>query len=148
MNTHLFWVHFRWLLIQSLSIMQLPIVRWIVALFVICSIVSLIWQRPFEAEHWKRSYWLVFTQSLVLISVIAVGVLFRATTNHPLRPIVNPVGDQAVNVLFFVSLALGFFLVYRTKGCRWLAFCLVSLQELFVLSALFIAGMSVTGDWL
>jgi hypothetical protein len=34
------------------------------------------------------------------------------------------------------------------KGFRWFAGSLMALMEVPVLGALFVAGMSVTGDWL
>ena len=38
--------------------------------------------------------------------------------------------------------------IYRLKGLRWLAASLLLLQGALVIGASFIAGMSVTGDWL
>jgi hypothetical protein len=147
-NIHPFWANFRWLLMQSFSIVQLPIVRLIVALLLAGVMVSILWQKPFERGRWKRSYWLVFTQSVLTVAVVAVGVVFRASTNPPAWPKVNPVGGRLLNILFFASLALGSLLVYRMKGVRWLGFCLIVLQQLFLLSAGFMASMSVSGDWL
>jgi hypothetical protein len=34
------------------------------------------------------------------------------------------------------------------KGFRWYATSLMALMELPIIGALFVAGMSVTGDWL
>jgi len=34
------------------------------------------------------------------------------------------------------------------KGIRWLAFCVLAIQEVFVFGAMFMAGMSISGDWL
>ena len=122
---------------------------------VFCSILtagllaSCAWQRPFGSGRWRRHYWLVLTQFLFFPAVVAVGVLYRVNTvpNQP-RPKVNPVADWSIDILFFLSLALSFFWVYKMKGFRWFAFCLVALQQVFLFGAAFVAGMSITGDWL
>jgi hypothetical protein len=43
---------------------------------------------------------------------------------------------------------MGAFWVYKMKGLRWFAVSLVGLLEVIILSASFVAGMSVSGDWL
>jgi hypothetical protein len=91
----------------------------------------------------------VLIQFLFVPAVVAVGVLYRVSTNptQP-RPKVNPIADWTIDILFFLSLAQSLFWVYRMKGLRWFAFCLLALQQVFLFSAVFLAGMSVSGDWL
>lgn len=105
-------------------------------------------QRQMRA-HWRASYWLIFTQLLFYPLIIAVGVGFQADTTGPIRaghP--NARGEHLLDVLTWASLVTGCFWVYRMKGFRWLAVSLVVLQEVMIFGAMFIAGMSVTGDWL
>ena len=58
---------------------------------VVCSILSVglvascVWQRPFGSGRWRRHYCLVLTQFLFLPAVVAVGVLYRVSTN-PTQP--------------------------------------------------------------
>jgi hypothetical protein len=47
-----------------------------------------------------------------------------------------------------LSLALAAFWVFRMKGVRWFALCLVIMLQLILLGALFVAGMAISGDWL
>jgi hypothetical protein len=148
-NATNFWPSFKWLLMQALSIVYLPVLDWILLLLGIGLIVSAVRQKLFQSGRWKWYYSLILTQSLFVGAVISVGVLY-AVTRNPTQPLpkVNPVADWTINICFFLSLVLGSFWVYRMKGIRWFAFCLVALQELFLLSAMFIAGISITGDWL
>ncbi len=112
-------------------------------------VVSFAWQRWFGNGRWKHHYWLVLTQFMFYPAVVTVGVLYRVSTNPTLPlPKANPVADWTIDVLFFLSLALSFFWVYRMKGFRWFAFCIVGLQQLLLCGAMFVAGMSITGDWL
>ena len=98
---------------------------------------------------WRTSYWLVFTQLLFFPLVIAVGALFPAARTSPFgRPMSNPFGYHCLDALTLLSLGMALFWVYHLKGLRWLAISLVVLEEVVIYGALFIAGMSVSGDWL
>jgi hypothetical protein len=147
-HTDQFLGHFLRHLLWSLEIAALDRVGSVLLLLTGGLALSCVWQQPSETGRWKRSYWLVFTQSLLLIAGVVVGVLFQVVRNPPLRPEVNPIGAPLVGILLFLSLGWGFFLVYRMKGVRWVGFCLVALQELFLLTAAFIAYMSVKGTGL
>lgn len=48
----------------------------------------------------------------------------------------------------YASLASCGFWIWGMKGFRWYATSLMALAERVTCSALFVAGMSVTGDWL
>jgi len=96
---------------------------------------------------WRGSYWLVFTQLLFVPATITVGVLFPAGGVMP-RLIPNVTGRWCLQALWYLSLAMGCFWVYRMRGVRWIAASLVALQEILILCAGFIVGMSVSGDWL
>jgi hypothetical protein len=144
-----FWSQFSWLFVEGLGIVALSKIRLAFIILMIGMFVSLAQQKPFERMLWKRYYLLVFTQSLFYPVIIAIGVLYRVSSN-PTQPLpqVNPFANLTLDVIFGLSLVSGIFWVCRMTGLRWVAFCLVVLQEILVLGALFVAGMSITGDWL
>jgi hypothetical protein len=116
-------------------------------------VVSLIWaalrQRPFHNQLWKPSHWLVLSQLLFFPAAIALGALWPNPTINP--AIHHPPNRSAIlclNVLLYGSLASCAFWIWRMKSFRWFGSSLMALIELPTLSALFIAAMSVTGDWL
>ncbi len=79
--------------------------------------------------------------------MIAIGVRYPALSGMP-YPRENPTGSHILDALFYLSLATAAFWIYRMKGLRWLSASLLLLQELILVSAGFIAGMAVSGDWL
>ena len=104
---------------------------------------------PGIKSRWCTSYWFVFSQLLFFPLVIAVGALFPATGASPFdHPKSNPLGYYCLYALTLLSLGMAFFWVYRMKGLRWLASSLMVLEEVVIYGALFIASMSVSGDWL
>jgi hypothetical protein len=75
---------------------------------------------------------------------IAIGVFFPASSSS--NP--NRVGQSLLNGLDFLAVAFAIYCVYRAKGGRWFAAALVVAGLWLMFAAGFIAGMSVTGDWL
>lgn len=149
-NTNLFWPQFKWLLMQALGFVGIPLFGWILIALFVGLIISAGFQNPFRRGRWKQHYILVFTHFFLFLVIIAVGVLYRVSFPDPRRPLPkeNVVADWSLNILFFLSIILSVFWVYRMKGLRWLAFFMVAVQELFLLGALFVAGMSISGDWI
>jgi len=120
---------------QGLDFARLPMVSLACLLLTLGLMASFAWQRPFGSGRWRRYYWLVVTQFLFYPATIAVGVIYRVGTGPTqTRPEENTVADWTLAGLFFLSLALGIFWVYRMKGLRWFAFCLVALLQLFLLA--------------
>jgi hypothetical protein len=78
---------------------------------------------------------------------VAIGVWFPASGAGPHREL-NVIGQRALDATFYLSLMTACFWVYRLKGLRWFAASAIACQQLLILGAGFIAGMSVTGDWL
>ena len=150
MNAAHFWQYFQWLFVQGLGIVALPKFGVAAVLLAAGLVAALVVQNPFGKGRWKSSYWFVLTQCLFYPAVIAVGVIFAAGPRRPFDPLpkVPPVADMAMDTLTVLSLALGIFWIYRLKGLRWITFCFVALQLLFLCGALFVAGMSITGDWI
>jgi hypothetical protein len=103
-------------------------------------------QRPFQHPLWKRSHWLVLTQLLFFPAVISIGILYPASGPSFQHP--NSTASHVCDALGMLSLALAAFWVFRMKGVRWFALCLVIMLQLILLGALFVAGMAISGDWL
>jgi hypothetical protein len=104
-------------------------------------------QRPWRSDAWHWSYWLALTQLIYFPATIAIGVLFPAIAGWP-SPQSNIAGERWLNCIFYGSLATGVYWIYRMKEMRWFAASLISLQQLVLSCAAFIAGMSVSGQWL
>ena len=101
--------------------------------------------RNSSAPRRPRSFYLL---PLVLLAgfplTIAIAIFFAAPS--PESP--NRVGLLLLNGLDLVALLFGIYCVYRAKGLRGFTAAVV-VAELWILSAAgFIAGMSVSGDWL
>jgi hypothetical protein len=142
------WAYFNWLLLMSLDIVKLPMVGWACSLLTVGLVVSFAWQRPFGDGHWKRYYSLVLTQFVFFPALVAVGALYGSINPKHAPPPVNHAAEMAINTLFYLSLTLSVFWLYRMKGLRWFAFCLVTLQQIFLVGAMAVAHMSITGDWI
>ncbi len=111
--------------------------------------VATLRQRPVHRELWKPHHWLVVTHLLFFPAVIAVGVIWANPVTNPTFPH-HPIatGTRMLDLLFYASLVSCALWVWRMKGFRWFATSLMLLAEVPVLCGLFIAGMSVAGDWL
>jgi hypothetical protein len=123
------------------------------ALLFTLSSVSLLWaawrQRIFLAQRWKPQYWCVLLHALFFFALITVGVLCEAPLAGSRSSIrAGGLGNLWLNILIYSSFASCAFWVWRMRGLRWFAVSLVTLIEVPILGAAFIAGMSVTGDWL
>ena len=105
-------------------------------------------QRPFQGPMWKRSHWLVLTQLLFFPIVICIGVLYPADSPSFLRSTPRSIANDVCDFLSWLSLALAAFWVYRMKGLRWFAVSVVTVLEMILVGAFFVAGMAITGDWL
>jgi hypothetical protein len=79
--------------------------------------------------------------------IISVGVLYPSATSWP-NPKPNGIGDLWLNVLFCGSVGMGAFWIYKMKGLRLFAASVVVLLQVILIRAGFIAGMSVSGEWL
>jgi hypothetical protein len=116
----------------------------------VCAAASLVIafsrQKPLEHALWKKSHWLVLTQLLFFPVVVSLGVLYPASGPSFYNNVSN--ASRVSDVLFWFSVVLAGFWIYRMKGFRWFAFSLVLLLEVVLLGAFFVAGMALSGDWL
>src|SRR5215469_9790669 len=135
---------------QAVDIVRVPLFGWIFLALVSGLVISAALQNPFQHGRWSHRYFLVFTHFFLFLAILSIGVLYRVPFPDPTkpRPKENTIADWSLNILFFLSVILSIFWVYRMRKLRWLAFFVVALQELFVLGALAVAGMSISGDWI
>jgi len=97
---------------------------------------------------WKRSHWLVSTQLLFFPIVISIGVLYPADGPSYLRSTPNSTANHVCDFLGWLHWHWRLFWVYRMKGFRWFAVSVVTVLEMILMGAFFVAGMAITGDWL
>ncbi len=106
-------------------------------------------QRPFAKGLWMPKHWFVLTQCFFFVLAIAVGVIWQNPNTNP-----NTVhaASRTANVLldfvFFGSLLGALIWAWSMRRFAWYAISLLTLIELPILGALFVAGMSISGDWL
>jgi hypothetical protein len=142
-----FWQSFQQLSLWSFEALLLPPILLAMTICTLSLALAFGRQLPFRREVWRASYWLVFTQLLFFPAMITVGVLLPAGGVMP-KPVPNMIGRWCLEALSYLSLALGCLWVYRMKRLRWFAVSLIAVQEILILCAGFMAGMSVSGDWL
>jgi hypothetical protein len=118
------------------------------------AVVSLVWawrrQQPMKRQLWRPVHWLALSHLLFFAAVILVGTLYPAEGSpyHGSPPTIHHGAEAALNVLFYGSLISCAFWIWRMRGFRWFAASVMAVIECPIVGALFIAGMSVTGDWL
>jgi hypothetical protein len=137
-----FWHHSLW---AFEMLVTLPF-RWI-SLAVLVSLILTAMEafpRSSELSHPKGFYLLPVALLAAFPLTIAIGVFFAAPS--PSSP--NKVGSLLLNGLELVALLFGIYCVYRAKGLRGFTAALVVAELWILFAAGFIAGMSVTGDWL
>jgi hypothetical protein len=115
--------------------------------------ISLLWaaikQKPFTTGVWKPYHWLAACHFLFFVAAIAVGVFGENPVSNPTIPHPPIRSDEFyLDVVAYGSLVSCAFWIWRMKGFRWFATSLMAIAELITWGALFIAGMSVSGDWL
>jgi hypothetical protein len=115
--------------------------------------INFVWaaqkQRPFQTRMWKPYHWLAITHLLFFAAAIVVGVLGQnPMTNPTITHSADKTARLYLDVVTYGSLASCGFWIWRMKGFRWYATSLMALAELITWGALFVAGMSITGDWI
>ena len=124
---------------------------------VLCALIlsasSLVWaglkQRPFKTGRWKMHHWFVIGYSLFFVGAMAVAVFGANPNTNPTIPHPPiPATEFCLDLVTYGSITSCGFWVWRMKGFRWYAASLLLVAEVVVWGALFIAGMSVSGEWL
>ena len=101
-----------------------------------------------QRRLWKPSYWWALAHLLLLPAAIVMGVVFAAPDGHYRGPAAGNFLGALMYGSMYGSLGLCTFWIYRMEGVRVFAAILMATMEIPVLLALFVSGMSVTGDWL
>ena len=118
------------------------------------AVVSLVWawrrQQPVSRGLWRPVHWLMLSHLFFFAATIFIGMLYPAEGSpyNGSPQIIHHGAEAALNRLFYGSLVSCAFWIWRMKGFRWFAASLMAVIECPIVGALFIAGMSVTGDWL
>lgn len=102
-------------------------------------------QRPWDGGRWKPAYWWVAAHLLFFPAAIAVALVWGAPAGVAHQ--ISIPGEVTLNALTVASLVAGLYWVWLLEGLRWFALSLVALMELLVWSALFVAGMAISGSW-
>ena len=137
-----------WLSGQALEFAFFPPLLLIFAFAAISFLWAALKQRPFHHRLWRPHHWLVFTHGLFFPAAIAVGVLWENSANLSFRHPFVPLANRLLDAVAYGSLISCLFWIWRMKGFRWWAASLMIMAEIVVWGALFVAGMSITGDWL
>jgi hypothetical protein len=134
---------------NALEFMLLPPIPLIVVIASGSLACAGIKQTPFRTQAWKTHPWFVFSHLVFFAAAIAVGVHWAVPlTGPPSTRFPNRAGVRYLDAVMYSSFASCVFWIWRMKGFRWFAGSLMVLMEVPVLGALFVGGMSVTGDWL
>jgi len=111
-------------------------------------VVTFAMKPPFVGSDIKfRSRHLFVLLPLATTSLILVlgTVMEHSSTSQ------NPASrwpSYAVLALFGVQLLISIWIVWLMKGYRWFSAFAVALQQWFALWCVFVAGISIAGDWL
>jgi hypothetical protein len=140
---HQFWVFSVW---SFEFVVYIPTVL-AIFIFACLSLAFASWkQRPFQRGLWKRSHWLVLTQLLYFPLVISLGILYPASGPSFYHP--ESAASWASEILGLLSLVSAGFWAYRMRGFRWFGISFVVVLQVILVGAFFVAGMSISGDWL
>ena len=117
------------------------------------ALISWVWaalkQQPFRKGLWKPYHWWILTHLLFFIAAIALGVIWaKPITNRAVANGASPIASHLLDAVVYCSVLSCAFWIWRAKGFRWFATSLLALTELPILGAVFVAGMSISGDWL
>jgi hypothetical protein len=111
-------------------------------------VIALALKSPFVGPRSKfsRRHLLVFLPMTVTLLILVLGAVMEHPGDSPnLAP--NWPG-YVVQALFFAQMATSIWVVWQMKGYRLFSIFTVMLELWLALACTFIAGMSVTGDWL
>jgi hypothetical protein len=136
-----------WLCEQSLGSLMLI---WFVPLMVLFGVVWA-WheRRPIERGLWKRRDWLMFSHVLFFPAMIVLGVVYKEQARDFERGYpYGSFGPILLDALLLGSVASCGLWILRMKGFRWPVAFLMGLMEVPILLAWFVAGCSMTWNWL
>jgi len=135
-----------WLAEQAMSALRY---YWPVTLLLVAGlIVTLAVRSPLvgSGSQFRLRHLLVLSPLAVTLLILAWGAMME----HPITsPSLAPSWPSyVVLALLIVQLLVRIWVVCLMKGYRWFSAFAVALEQWFGLWCAFVAGMSVTGDWL
>jgi len=99
-----------------------------------------------SGSQFRRRHLLVLSPLAVTLLILGWGAVMQhpssAQTLAPSWP------SYVVLALLILQLFVSIWVVWTMKGYRWFSAFTVALEQWFGLACAFVAGMSVTGDWL
>ncbi len=140
------WQYFQLMFIPLFWVVQIPYIGWGFLLIIIVVGTLFWWHKPYQKGLWKQQYWLVLTQLLFYPAVMAAGWLFQLEPPYYLlNSKRQTTGFWITDSLFFISLALSIFWVWRIKGFRWYIFFFMTTLQFLLCSAWLFTCFEITG---
>ena len=119
---------------------------WVVGLpLMFLTFLAIILKNPFNQQMSSSRRFLLLTPFLITFLILLIGTVFAHRNSHteaPKWPVYLLLGVASMHI------PLGIYLVWKNKDYRWSIVAINLLQIYISICSLFIAGMSVTGDWL
>ena len=133
-----------WLAEQAFSVL---LYFWPVTVVLVAGVVAtLALKFPLLRSQFCSRYLLIFSPLAVTLLTLLWGALMHhpstSQTPAPSWP------SYVVLALLTVQILISIWVVWLMKGYRWFSAFTVMLEQWFGLACAFVAGMSVTGDWL
>src|ERR1700678_479986 len=94
----------------------------------------------------QRRHFSVFSPFLETLLIIILGSVIAHSSNSQREARSWP--SYRIDALLLIQLPVSIWVVWLMKGYRWFSVFTVGLEQWFCLACAFVAGMSVTGDWL
>jgi hypothetical protein len=136
--------YFVWLALQALSGL---LVMWPVTLVLLTCIAISTLQAARRSLLTRKTLLWSLVPGVIPIVILLWGVIFQNEGPSVLAvPISWEMGP--IVLLFLFSIAIGVYVTWRAEHIRLLVASTSALFCLFALSAGFLSGMSVTGDWI
>ncbi len=135
-----------WLAAQAMSALFYfwPITLALVAGFIITFAV----RSPFfgSGSKFYRHHLFVLLPLVVTLLILIFGAVMEHPSTSQNQAPSWP--SYVVDALVIVQLFISIWVVWFMKGYRWFSVFTVALEQWFAIACAFVAGMSVTGDWL
>lgn len=132
-----------WLAVQSWSALRY---YWPITLALVVALVAVsTFNFPFSRSRFRRQHLLVFVPLGVSLLILIWGSVMRHSDQQSLAPVWP---SRVVFGLLIAQLLAATGVVCAMKGYRWFSAAAVLFEQWVGAAFAFVAGMSVTGDWL
>lgn len=141
--------HFRW---SVEALFADPATTRITGGLFVCVVAAVGWTARSNHQTSARGIFWQLLSGLCPLGSLALGVAFACEHCGPAvsmdQAIRHPDAIWATNALFFVQMIGAGWLIYRARGMRALATAVQAILLWWSVWAGFIAGMSLSGDWI